>query len=1392
MRRSRTLTTMLILSGLLAVVSLGTTPFTTSANLRKSEKTTSPKKKIRKTSDTKEGLIPIISPQSQKSQGLNQEKEEREQRVREFKSERADATGQARPDLWRQGIDHTQQMKIGAGIRIAKGRKKMANGQLGPLSAGGVVGVQWTQIGPAPLRIDKEQNFQGSGPDSGEVLDIAIDPRNSTDNVIYIATNDGGIWKTTDGGSTWKSKTDFMPSLSMGAVELDPGNPSIVYAGTGNLFDGGGVFFKGVGIYKSIDGGETWTIVGGGVLSGKGVNRMVLPAPGVLLVATDQGIFRSIDAGANFGNNAPSFNNGLAIRGGFISDLALDTASSTRVYAAVAGTGILVSTDSGATFPAGSNLFTGSNGAPTTGINFISFSQSTSPNNQTIYASVQATSGTPAYAGLFKSIDGGANWVAQASAAARAAENGNGNGCQCGYDQTVGVDPVDANRVYIGFQELYLSTDGGANFGTPAVSRNKIHWDHHALTFSPTGHRTAGDMTTRVFAGTDGGIHYSDDGGGNWSNINEGIATNIFFSMDIGRGSAANNDYTYGGCQDTGTVERRPEFSGNDWHLGVDGDGGQIAVDPSNPLRAYGTDNGDYMITTDGGDNWDLTAGDSTLPAGVRFIAVDPNNSNNVYATSGTQLFRSTDVGANFTSIKTFPATVTSIAMTQIDSNTFWVGLQNGTVQHSANVQTGVASTWTSNTVTGAPGAQVRGIAIDPANTDQVVIVYPGFSGINPMNRTKHVFRTQNNGTNWADISGTDGGDPLSNLPDLPLHSVVIDPDTSPHTIIVSSDAGVMRSADSGASWQVLGVGLPTVYSRSLQIDTTATPSLLRVGTYGRSVFELTAASGPLLAVNANLAFDLVCVGQNGTRILQLFNVGSAPLHISSIIRAAGSADFQIISGPSTPVTIAPGEEIDYTVRFKPTVSGNQTATFQINSDDPYQPARQLSASGTGTTPAISTVIADTGDFGNVCVGSYKDLDLTINNPGSCDLVITNIVSNSAEFKTAQTISYPLLVQGGTSLHVPIRFQPTSLGGPKNANITISSNAPAPDGTKVVQVTGHAEPGDIRVTGSTDFGDVCPGTLAEKTVSVCNVGTCDLHVTSVSLGSCTDFQLVNNPFPATVSHDSCLDVTIRFTPTSAGPKSCVLTINSDDPDSPVIQKTVTANTPIPSIDVSPDQGFAPEVIQTAGSCNTQQPFPISNKGSCNLVITNINIGGVNASDFGLVALPSFPIILQPGHTVGDGDFRTLFAPTAIARARLGTISVTYVSDPITGTTTTITRNLCGEGVRTGARVLVTSGGVPVSMVEKMHLQRVTGNKNKPQVDTVDSSMNLPLQTVTPAGSCAPFQYHKEYGTVSNPSQLLPGSYLVTATAVINGKRKNLTVAFDVTTCDFNPTVVVAF
>jgi len=223
------------------------------------------------------------------------------------------------------------------------------------------------------------------------------------------------------------------------------------------------------------------------------------------------------------------------------------------------------------------------------------------------------------------------------------------------------------------------------------------------------------------------------------------------------------------------------------------------------------------------------------------------------------------------------------------------------------------------------------------------------------------------------------------------------------------------------------------------------------------------------------------------------------------------------------------------------------------------------------------------------------------------------------------------------------------------------------------------------------------------------------------------------------------------------------------------------------INIPPDLGFPPTVIQSVGSCKTPKPFPISNIGTCNLNIDNVALSGTNATDYGFSGLPSLPSPLEPGHTLGDGNMNTVFGPLGLGRNRDGLLTVTYESDPITHATTNVTRNVCGEGVKTGARLLVTAGGVPLATVKKIHLVRLTTGK------TVDLVQNAPLQSVTPAiAACSPFMFHREWGTVSNPIQLVTGSYRLTVTVVLNGKTLSKTVSFNVNTCDFNPNIVVNF
>jgi hypothetical protein len=217
-------------------------------------------------------------------------------------------------------------------------------------------------------------------------------------------------------------------------------------------------------------------------------------------------------------------------------------------------------------------------------------------------------------------------------------------------------------------------------------------------------------------------------------------------------------------------------------------------------------------------------------------------------------------------------------------------------------------------------------------------------------------------------------------------------------------------------------------------------------------------------------------------------------------------------------------------------------------SDDPVG-LHKVSVFGNAPPPRLSLILADTGDFGKVCVGSFVDRPLILNNSGRCTLTVTGIASSSGEFIVPEVLSYPLLIAPGDSLPIPIRFEPTSFGA-KAGTLTVTSDDPA--GPRTIAVSGFAPSGKLAVTGSTTFGGVTACCCADRTISICNVGACDLQVTSVRFKrKSPHWKLLHNPFPATLHAGSCLNVVIRYKATEKCPRSCELIIESNDPDTSV-------------------------------------------------------------------------------------------------------------------------------------------------------------------------------------------------------------------------------------------------
>jgi hypothetical protein len=389
----------------------------------------------------------------------------------------------------------------------------------------------------------------------------------------------------------------------------------------------------------------------------------------------------------------------------------------------------------------------------------------------------------------------------------------------------------------------------------------------------------------------------------------------------------------------------------------------------------------------------------------------------------------------------------------------------------------------------------------------------------------------------------------------------------------VRTDMWMQTSTDGGVSWR------PAV-----QVTTASTEEAVGDEDNGQEFGDyigLTVASGqyfacwtdrragaaeqiwgvplPLSSIAAVLEddgnFGTVCGSAYLT--LKIFNVSPLSVTIDSVVALPPGGDFSVLPSPSTPVPLLPGDWIEFIIAFSPTATGvTETGTIQITTTDPFTPTVDLTVTGTGGVGSLSTVIADSGAFGKVCVGNFCDQPLTLCNSGDCPLTVTSITSSSSAFLVPSVVSYPLLIASGGSLIVPIRFQPTTIG-PASATIEIDTAHPAT--TRTVAVSGSAPAGKLAVTGSTHFGEVDCGT-ADRTVCICNVGECPLEVTSVAFHrERRHFKLINNPFPATLHPGSCLGVVIQYE-ASCDPECCELVIKSDDPTDPVKILDVVAYT----------------------------------------------------------------------------------------------------------------------------------------------------------------------------------------------------------------------------------------
>jgi photosystem II stability/assembly factor-like uncharacterized protein len=681
----------------------------------------------------------------------------------------------------------------------------------------------WTPLGP--LAIANGQTLGGNQRVivTGRVTEIVPHPTNA--DTIYVASARGGIWKTTDGGDTWTAKSDNADSLAIGSLGISRSNPDTLYAGTGegNIFYYVTTFplgalnesYNGSGILKTTNGGATWTTQGGGsagVFTGACFYRVrVHPIdPNTVLAATSRGLYRTTDGGTNWvrlSSGLPSI--GASIIGA--TDVAFDPVTPATAYAAFWGSGVYKCTDVKAATPSWSKL---AGGLPTVGLRRISIAVAPSaPAN--LYALIgDDTANDDAFKGLYVSSNGGAAWTAVSLPGVQTAES---------YTNYVAVDAGSPDIVYVSGTSLYKAVRSAGTWAVSEIGAD-IHADHHALAGHPTSHQT-------IYAGCDGGIYKSIDGGATWDDsINEGICVTQLEFIDQ---HPMLDAVVIAGTQDNGTLQFRnsPAF-----YHSADGDGGFCAIDQSDPRNVIHTYYGSSPERSTQGGNFgtysDISPGITGNGLFYPPLAFDRSTTGNIaFGTDLINLDPAQGTSGWPTQVVLPGITGRVSAISYVFKDLIYAGTSAGEVFRLT--QSG--SAWTATAIHGGalPARWIWGLATPLSDVNTLIVAMAGFG--TPAAPLAHVWRgvvaSGGASTTWTDISGTAS----NRLPDIPVNALCIDP--TPNTYYVGTDIGVYRTTDGGSNWQPFSTGLPNVAIYDLQLHT-PTGRLLRAATHGRGLWQ--------------------------------------------------------------------------------------------------------------------------------------------------------------------------------------------------------------------------------------------------------------------------------------------------------------------------------------------------------------------------------------------------------------------------------------------------------------------------------------------------------------------------------------------------------------------------
>ena len=702
------------------------------------------------------------------------------------------------------------------------------------LSAGTFAGLELRGIGPALT--------------SGRVIDIAVDPKKPS--TWYIAVASGGVWKTTNGGASFNPIFEGQPSYSIGCITIDPNNPLVIWVGSGENNSQRSVAY-GDGVYKSLDGGKTWTNMG--LKSSEHIGKIVVDprdSDTVYVAAQgplwnpggDRGLYKTTDGGKTWKAVLTiSENTG-------VTDVAMDPRDPDVLYAASYQRRRHVWTliNGGPEAAVYKSMDGGANwkkieaGLPKEEKGRIGIAIAPSAPD-TVYAIVEAARGA---GGFFRSRDGGANWERRGKYFAGSAQ----------YYQEIFVDPYDADRVYSMDVFVQVTEDGGKTWRN--LGERFKHVDNHAIWIDPAN-------TDHLLVGCDGGLYESYDRGATWI-FKPNLPVTQFYRVSLDNDTPFYN--VYGGTQDNFSLGGPSRTITNhgiinaDWFITNGGDGFETVVDPTDPNIIYAEAQHAGIVRFDrkSGESVDIQPQPGPGEDPLRYnwdspLMISPHSHTRLYL-AAQRLFRSDDRGNSWRAVSpdltrridrnklkvmgkvwnidavaknastSFYGNIVALSESPKKEDLLYVGTDDGLIQITDD---GGANWGKTEKFPGIP--ENTYVSDLEASQFDDSTVYASFDNHKLGDFKPYALKSTDRGKTWTSIAG--------DLPERGTVYALAEDFVNRDLLFAGTEFGIFFTVDGGRKWIPLSGGMPTIAVRDIAIHQRENDLVL--ATFGRGFYIL-------------------------------------------------------------------------------------------------------------------------------------------------------------------------------------------------------------------------------------------------------------------------------------------------------------------------------------------------------------------------------------------------------------------------------------------------------------------------------------------------------------------------------------------------------------------------